>query len=169
MDTDSRRLRHILGTFATGVTVVTVGGQVPHGMTANSFTAVSLDPPLVLVCVERQAIMHAALTETGLFGISVLASHQELVARHFADHRRPLGKAQFQVVDWFPGPHSGAPLIAEAVAHLECALHQVYDGGDHSIFLGRLLSTERRSDANALVFLHGRFRRLDRERTEIPT
>src|SRR5262245_22681639 len=114
---EQQRLRQALGSFATGVTVVTVGGGSPHGMTANSFTSVSLDPPLVLVCVERDAVMHARLEQAGTFGISVLAYQQQAVARHFADRRRPLGQAQFDPVDWHPGPVTATPLIAGAVAH----------------------------------------------------
>ncbi|OLB81245.1 MAG: flavin reductase [Actinobacteria bacterium 13_2_20CM_2_71_6] len=162
-------LRRALGTFATGVTVLTVGGPSPHGMTANSFTAVSLDPPLVLVCVERDAVMHHALARAGRFGISVLEAGQEHVARHFADRTRPLGRAQFDVVDWLPGAASGAPLIVDALAHFECTLWRRYDGGDHTIFVGALLSVERRPDCDALLFCHGRFGCLDRNRSEVTT
>ena len=159
--TTSKALRRTYGTFATGVTVVTVGGAAPHGMTANSFTTVSLDPALVLVCVARDAIMHEALVENGTFGVSVLASHQEAIARHFADNDRPLGQAQFDYVDWEPGLISGVPLIGGAAAQYECGLWRSYDGGDHTIFVGNLLATQRRQEENVLVFLHGRFRQLE--------
>jgi flavin reductase len=161
MDTaDARTLRRGYGTFATGVTIVTVGGPTPHGMTANSFTAVSLDPPLILVCVDRRTVMHTVLMETDEFGISVLAAHQEGVARYFADHRRPLGSRQFDTdtVDWWPGRVTGAPLISGALAHFECEVWRSYDGGDHTIFIGRLLSLDHRPDEDALLFLSGRFR-----------
>lgn len=155
---ERQRLRRAFGTFPTGVTVVTVGGD-PHGMTANSFTAVSLDPPLVLVCVERDAIMHACLLLTSRFGVSVLAADQAEVARHFADRRRALGRAQFDPVAWAAGPVTGAPLITGAVAHFECELWRFYDGGDHTIFLGRLLSARHGPAADPLLFLHGSLRR----------
>lgn len=158
---DATLLRRTLGAFATGVTVVTVGGPDPHGMTANSFTAVSLDPPLVLVCVQRDALMHAVLQRTELFGVSVLAAGQEAVARHFADRRRPLGRAQFDAVGWLPGRRSGAPLLTGAAARLECALWRSYDGGDHSIFIGRLLSLDRHDGHGVLLFVDGRFHQLD--------
>jgi len=158
---DQKQLRRTLGSFATGVTVLTVGGAAQHGMTANSFTAVSLDPPLVLVCVERDAIMHGALTGTRRFGISVLASHQEWIARHFADRRRPLGAEQFAQIDCVPGVFSDAPLINEAAAHLECDLSHSYEGGDHTIFVAHLLAVSRRLDAGVLVFLNGQFHRFD--------
>lgn len=166
---DPRLLRRTLAAFATGVTVVTVGGGIPHGMTANSFTAVSLDPPLVLVCVGRDAMMHQALSDTGRFGISVLAGHQETVARYFADRRRPLGKQQFDFAEWLPGGRTGAPLLVGAAAHFECDLWRCYDGGDHTIFIGRLLTLQRHTDDDALLFVHGAFRQLALQRTEVTT
>ncbi|GAA3865728.1 flavin reductase family protein [Streptomyces sedi] len=153
-------LRRSLGAFATGVTLVTVGGRTPHGMTANSFTSVSLDPPLVLVCVDRGALMHASLESHAHFGLSVLSSRQEPVARHFADRRRPLGAAQFDTVDWFPGRATGVPLIRDALVTLECAVWRGYAGGDHTIYVGRLLTLTDGPEAEALLFHAGRFRQL---------
>jgi flavin reductase (DIM6/NTAB) family NADH-FMN oxidoreductase RutF len=166
---DSQLLRHCFGTFATGVTVITVGGALPHGMTANSFTSVSLDPPLILVCVGHEAHMHGALMRTERFAVSVLASDQEATARHFASQGRQPGTAQFDAVDWLPGQASGAPLLAGAAAHFECELWRTYEGGDHTIFLGRLLTLARRADAEVLLFLNGRFGRLDREHSHLTT
>ncbi|WP_436971337.1 flavin reductase family protein [Micromonospora vinacea] len=166
--TDSKTLRWALAAFATGVTVVTVGGPTPHGMTANSFTAVSLDPPLALVCVGRDAMMHGALTEAGQFGVSVLAAGQEPVARYFADRRRPLGREQFEFAEWQAGSRTGSPLLVGAIAHFECELWQAYDGGDHSIFIGRLVALDRNAD-DALVFVDGQFRQLERERSGATT
>ena len=156
--TDPKVLRRAFGTFATGVTIVTVGGSVAHGMTANSFASVSLDPPLALVCVDKDAIMHTNLTAAGCFGVSILAADQEEIARHFANRWRPLGIAQFEPVSWEPGRLTGAPLIAGAVTHFECELWRAYGGGDHTIFLGKVVSLDRRSDDEVLVFINGRFR-----------
>lgn len=164
---DAKLLRRTFGAFATGVTVVTVGGDTPHGMTANSFASVSLDPPLVLVCVGRSAVMHRILAANGSFGVSVLASHQEGVARHFADRWRPLGLAQFDAVDWLPGRLTGAPLISGALARFECELWQTYDGGDHTIFIGNLLSLDRSIDQDGLLFFRGGFRQVAPERSEM--
>lgn len=167
---DRRLLRHVFGAFATGVTVVTVGGPAPHGMTANSFTTVSLTPPLVSVCVERAAVMHSALATARHFAVSVLAAGQESIARHFADRRRPLGAAQFDVVDWMPGPRTSAPLIAGALAHLECVLWRSYDGGDHSIVVGNLVSAGRADGSDdGLLFVGGRFGQLRHDRSEVTT
>src|SRR5262249_7696680 len=144
-----------------------VGGATPHGMTANSFSSVSLDPPLVLVCVDRDAVMHRILSDVGVFGVSVLASHQEPVARHFANRWRPLGPAQFDSIDWLPGQVTGTRLVAGALARFECRVWRAYDGGDHTIFLGALLSMDRSAEEGALLFYHGRFRHLDPQRSEL--
>lgn len=164
---DRDRMRRVCGAFATGVTILTTGGAAAHGMTANSFTSVSLDPPLLLVCVARDAVMHRKLHETSHFGVSVLAAHQEDVARHFADRWRKLGMAQFDAVDWSPGPVTGVPLIDGALAHFECELLTAYAGGDHTIFVGTVLALDRRDDADALVFVDGRLRRLGRAEMEV--
>jgi flavin reductase (DIM6/NTAB) family NADH-FMN oxidoreductase RutF len=154
---DPRTLRSVLGRFGTGVTVLSVGGAQCHGMTANSFTSLSLDPPLVLACVGKSALMHAAILGAGSYGVSILGAHQERLARYFADRRRPSGVDQFDVTDWFPGTHSGAPLLVGAVAWLECELVDVYDGGDHSIFVGQVLDMGQDSAGGALLFLEGDF------------
>lgn len=159
--TDLGFLRKAFGTFATGVTVVTVSDGTPHGMTANSFTSVSLDPPLVLVCVDRGAVMHGLLSATRHFGISVLAGSQRTAARHFADRSRTLGAAEFDSVDWLPGRVTDVPLIKGALACFECEVWRSHEGGDHTIFLGRLLSAERPADDAPLLFHAGRLSRFD--------
>jgi flavin reductase len=151
-------LRRVFGAFATGVTVVTAGGEIPHGMTANSFTAVSLDPPLILICVGRDALMHDVLDRQTTFAVSILAADQAQVARYFADKRRPVGRDQFDAVAWSPGAYSGAPLIDGSLAHLECELEHRHEAGDHTIYVGRLLSLWRRPGDDALLFLNGQFR-----------
>ena len=158
---DTRMLRQALGTFATGVTVVTVGGDSPHGMTANAFTSVSLTPALVLICVDRNALMLDILQSSRGFGISILAHDQEHVARHFADRRRPLGIAQFADVGWQPGDLTGAPLIEDAVARFECRQWGTYVAGDHTIFVGELLSIDTSSEAEPLLFHRGKFGRTE--------
>ncbi len=153
-------LRDVLAEFATGVTVLTVAGERPHGMTANSVTSVSLDPPLVLCCVARTARMHDAIASTGRLGVSVLGRGQEQLARYFADKRRPEGAAQFDRVDWCPGPYTGAPLLSGALAWLECEVAETYEGGDHSIFLSRVLDATRRDRRlPGLVFFRSAFHR----------
>ncbi|MFD8564614.1 flavin reductase family protein [Streptosporangium canum] len=165
---EAKALRRAFGTFATGVTVVTTGGTIPHAMTANSFTSVSLDPPLVLVCVDRSAVMHRCLTTTGFFGVCVLAAHQEAAARHFADRWRTLGAAQFDDVDWQPGEITGVPLLEGTLARFECELWRTYDGGDHTIFIGKVLSMEQQTDREALLVFNGKFRQITPDWSEVP-
>jgi flavin reductase (DIM6/NTAB) family NADH-FMN oxidoreductase RutF len=157
---DARELRNVLGRFATGVTVLSTGGDNAHGMTANSFTSVSLLPPLVLTCVARTAVMHARIEATRSFGVTVLGSHQERLARYFADRRRPNGIEQFDVTEWFPGPHTGVPLLVDSLAWLECELVATYDGGDHSVFLGHVLGMGREFVGTPLLFCDGQFDQL---------
>ncbi len=121
-------LRKLLGRFATGVTVVTAGRAVPCGMTANAFTSVSLDPPLVLVCVDRSAAIYPTVLADGGFGVSMLSAHQEHVARYFADHSRPRGTEEFAAVEWSPGPGTGAPILHGGLAWLDCSLVTSHEG-----------------------------------------
>lgn len=153
-------LRGILGRFATGITVLTVGGDQPHGMTANAFSSLSLDPPLVLACIGRTAMMHESVHRVGAFGVSVLHGRQERLARWFADSRRPAGAAQFREVDWTPGPVTGSPLLVGGLAWVECALEATHDAGDHTIFIGRVRGLSCSDDNEALLFFGGGYHRL---------
>src|SRR5260370_23462554 len=126
-------------------------------MTGNCFTSVSLDAPMILVCVNRLAAVHHAVLECGSFAVSVLSSCQEHVARHFANHARARGASEFDVVSWAPAPNTGAPVIDGALAWLECELTAVYAAAGHSIFLGSVLATGRGPARHALVFFDGGF------------
>ena len=155
---DRDELRAVFGRFATGVTIVTAGRTHPHGMTANSFTSVSLAPPLVLVCVRREAAMHDVILDHGAYAVSVLSARQGHLARHFANPARPRGGLEFAVAESTPGRRTGAPIMAGSLAWFECRLAAVYDGGDHSIFLGEVLDLGRAPDADdALLFYGGGF------------
>jgi flavin reductase len=161
-DPTSREFRDSVGMFTTGITVVTARSErAGHGMTANAFASVSLDPLLVLVCVVREAMMHKVLDEVGRFAVSVLAADQEDLARYFSDSGRPSGMAQFLPVAWRPGPVTGAPLLEGALAWLECDVEAAYPGGDHSVFLGRVRWVERSLPAgDPLLYFGGDYRRL---------
>jgi flavin reductase (DIM6/NTAB) family NADH-FMN oxidoreductase RutF len=152
---DGKVLRSVFGKFATGVTVVAAGREVPCGMTANSFTSVSVLPPLVLVCVNRTAAIHQAVLESGSFAVSMLSAHQEHIARYFADRSRPRGLAEFDSVDWMPGPGTGSPTIDGALGWLDCSLAASYDGGDHAIFLGSVLASGCGPAHDPLLFFGG--------------
>ncbi|MFC4032416.1 flavin reductase family protein [Streptomyces polygonati] len=157
---DRNELRSVFGAFATGITVVTASGDAPLGMTANSFTSVSLEPPLNLVCVDRTAAIHDVILRDKVFAVSVLSSGQERLATYFASHSRPRGDEEFALVDSVPGPRTGVPVLSGALAWMECRLAAVYDGGDHSIFLGSVLDLGRGTGEDALLFHGGRFHRL---------
>jgi flavin reductase len=148
-------LREVMAQFATGIVVLTAGGDEGHGMTANSFTSVSLDPPMVLCCVSRAARMHEAITAAQAFAVSILGAEQRELAKYFTDWRRPRGMAQFDSVDWVDGPLTGSPLLTGCLAWLECKLVSVYEGGDHSIFLGEVLHSSRGANPQALLFYGG--------------
>jgi flavin reductase (DIM6/NTAB) family NADH-FMN oxidoreductase RutF len=148
-------LRDIMSRFATGVTVLSAPGTCGHAMTANAFTSVSLEPPMVLCCVARPARFHESVLCARSFGVSVLAADQQDLARYFADKRRPHGLAQFEAVDWVPGPRTGSPLLVGALAWLECSVVKVHAGGDHSIFVGRVVTSSRGTNRQALLFYGG--------------
>jgi flavin reductase len=146
--------------FATGITVLTAHGEKAHGMTANAFTSLSLDPPMVLCCVGHTARLHDAILGAGGFGVSILAAEQEGLARYFTDKSRPEGMAQFDRVQWFPGHRTGVPLLTGSLAWIECELAEVYQGGDHSIFLGGVVSASRGA-GQPLLFVGGSFYPVD--------
>lgn len=149
-----------VGRFATGVTVVTTASpSTLHGMTANAFTSVSLNPPLVLVCVARRAWMHDLLLSAASFAVNVLAEDQAATATWFARSDRPFGVEQFARVGWRPAERSRAPLLDGAVAHLDCDLHEALPGGDHSVVLGEVTRLARPVDAPPLLYYEGRYGR----------
>ncbi|MFD7896566.1 flavin reductase family protein [Streptomyces sp. NPDC059568] len=153
------RLREVMSRFATGVTVITVGREHLHAMTANAFSSLSLEPPSVLCSVGHGAVMHQALTSAGRFAVNILEAEQEPLARHFADKNRTLGAAQFDGVEWRPGEHTGAPLLAGSLAWVECELTAAHSFGDHTIFIGTVLEAGRGGDGPGLLFVNGAFGR----------
>ncbi|MFD7446129.1 flavin reductase family protein [Streptomyces sp. NPDC059909] len=157
---EPRLLRDVMSQFATGVVVITVGGDHIHGMTANAFSSVSLDPPAVLCCVAHSAVMHSAITASGRFAVSILGADQQDLSRHFADKNRTLGPAQFDGVGWQPGARSGAPVLSGSLGWLECELTDSHEVGDHSIFIGRVLDAGRSDDRHGLLFFGGAYRQV---------
>ncbi len=146
----SQSLRSCLGRFATGVVVVTFDSEDgPRGITVNSFTSVSMDPPLVLVSVARRASAHHALFDR-TFCVNVLAGDQEALARHFAGSRD---------VDVAWARHDGVPRLPGVLAHLECRPWRTYDGGDHTLFIGEVVDYDYR-DGDALAFHGSQFTRI---------
>jgi len=148
--------RRVLSHFTTGVTIVTTcdGDGRPTGLTASAFCSVSLDPPLVLVCVDHKSQSYPALRERGCFAINILHAEQEVISRRFASTR----------LDKFDGvPHTlselGLPLVDGAIARLECTTVSIHVEGDHTIFVGRV----ERADAPSgepLLYFKGKYERL---------
>ena len=154
---DAATFRHALGRFPSGVTAVTVrdAGGRDYGMTVSAFASVSLDPPLVLVCIGDDATIAGAVAEAGHFAVSVLAENQEAVANRFAtsDTDRFAGTAVVRGI-------TGLALIDGAVVHLECAIVARHRGGDHTIVVGEVLAATAVEDGHPLVYQLGGYRRI---------
>ncbi|MGI8459104.1 MAG: flavin reductase family protein [Propionibacteriaceae bacterium] len=134
------QLRAGMAHFASGVTVVTtVLAGTRHAMTATAFTSVSLQPPLVLVCVGRRSRFHPAVLAAGRWAVSVLSADQRWIADHFARNGRELS-TQFDGVDHDPAPFSGAPVLHGAQTWLDCRTWAVQEAGDHTIVVGLVLA-----------------------------
>jgi flavin reductase (DIM6/NTAB) family NADH-FMN oxidoreductase RutF len=153
-----RELRRALGSFATGVTIVTALDQMgrPRGMTANSFTSVSLRPPLVLVCVATTSFIWQTFARATHFAVNVLGGHQRELSTRFAEHHPD----RFDGVDWSPGA-TGAPVLDGVLAHLECRRYRDVEAGDHMILLGEVVCFDRDSHP-PLVFHQGDYATLAR-------
>lgn len=122
-----------MGRFTTGVTIVTTRtGEVIHGMTANAFMSVSLEPPLVLVSVGQRARLHAYLQEASHYGVSILAAHQQRLSDHFAGRTQEASDPEFVEI-------LGVPLIPGALAHIVAEIAARYPVGDHTLFVGQVL------------------------------
>lgn len=148
--------RYVLGHFATGVTIITTcdGDSRPVGLTASAFTSVSLDPPLVLVCVDHKSQSYPSLLERGRFAVNILGAEQEAVSRRFASTRLDkFDGLAFRMSDW------GLPLIDGALAQLECTTVNTHAGGDHTIFVGRVERAQVGS-GEPLLYYRGRYDRL---------
>ena len=156
MPIEKNELRQVMGHFATGVTVITTlnkAGQM-HGLTANAFTSVSLEPPLLLIAVDKKAESWPAFEESKVFTVNILADNQEALSRRFAVS----GGNKFEGVAYRIGAN-GAPILEGALAYIECTLYAAYEGGDHSIYLGEIRQAEIR-EGKPLVFFRGGYRAL---------
>jgi len=153
---DARELRRVMGLFATGVTVITTrdGSGRLYGLTANAVTSLSLAPPLLLICVDKKAESHPHFLDSKCFIVNILSEHQEELSTRFAKS----GGDKFTGVATVPG-HHGAPLIAGALAHMECVITDTLEGGDHVIHVGRIEHCDV-AEGDPLLFYQGRYRRL---------
>lgn len=155
---DSFEFRQLCGRFATGIGIVTTVDAVgqPVGMTVNSFASVSLDPPLVCVAITHGASMHGALVRASQWAINILESHQETLSRRFAS-----GQAdRFDGIGWHHGPH-GEILLDGTLAQLHCVPHAQVEAGDHTIFLGRVVSGASAEHGKPLLYYRGGYAELE--------
>lgn len=154
---DPREFRNVLGRFASGVTIITteLEGQI-HGMTANAFMSVSLEPPLVLVSVNRQANLHHLLANSGCYGVSILSDDQQALSNHFAGRQ----------VEGLTVPFvrkCNLPVVDGAVAHVIARVVDQHPAGDHTLYIGRVEYLDWR-DGQPLLFYAGKYRQLNVER-----
>jgi flavin reductase (DIM6/NTAB) family NADH-FMN oxidoreductase RutF len=149
---DPRLFRRACAQFATGITVVTVTDEreQPHGLTVNSFTSVSLEPPLVLVSIDLKNAILGHFMSSKVFGINVLAEHQEELSRRFSNALT----RHFDGVAWHAGI-GGAPLLDGVLAHFECETVRAFEAGDHSVLLGEVKQAEFREGKPLLYFNSG--------------
>jgi len=149
---DPAEQRRIMGSFATGVTVVTTSSEPPTGLTANSVTSLSLDPPLVLFAVDKKASSHQAFQDTKCFAMNILTEKQQDISNRFATP----GPKDFSDLE-IKTAETGAPIIADSLGWVDCKLVEVLPGGDHDIFIGEIVAGELNS-GDPLLYFAGKYR-----------
>jgi 3-hydroxy-9,10-secoandrosta-1,3,5(10)-triene-9,17-dione monooxygenase reductase component len=156
---DPLEYRNVIGHFATGVTIVTTAaGDELQGMTANAVASLSLDPIMVLVCVEKNSYTHRVIEQGRVFAVNVLGEHQEDVSRLFAKHAEPeLGSLRGVP---FRRGKTGVPVLEDCLAFLECRVASIHSGGDHSMVLGEVVDQGIVHDVAPLLFFRGKYRGL---------
>jgi len=156
MPIDQQEFRRVLGHFAAGVTIITAVGDdgTPYGLTATAFTSVSLDPPLVLVCVVKRSESHPHFHTSRVFAVNFLATDHEHLSRRFAVS----GGDKFSELGIRVGV-TGAPVLSEALGHLECKTVEIVEAGDHTIFLGQVEAADAR-EGEPLVYFRGGYREI---------
>lgn len=160
----SADLRGALGSFATGVTVITtLGEEHAYGMTANAFTSVSLDPPLVLVCVIKDTAGSKAIANNKVFTVNTLREDQEALSRYFSSRDRPTGQQAFRDVAHRLSPATGCPILDGVAGYLDCRLTAEHEAGDHVIFIGEVAAIGVDRGSRPLLFHHGGYRFLREE------
>lgn len=153
----ARRFRDVLGRFATGVTVITAtSGGEPVGMTCQSFSSVSLTPPLVLFCPAKTSRAWPLIRKSGKFAINLLAEGQEGISNTMATK----GIDKFADVSWQPSPITGSPLIDGTLGYIDCSVHAVHEAGDHYIVVGLVKELESKQATEPLIFSQGKYRSL---------
>ncbi|MGW5074679.1 3-hydroxy-9,10-secoandrosta-1,3,5(10)-triene-9,17-dione monooxygenase reductase subunit [Rhodococcus sp. NPDC004095] len=158
---DPRQFRTVLGQFCTGVTIITTAdGGAPVGFACQSFAALSLDPPLVLFCPTKESRSWAAIERTGKFCVNVLAEEQQEVCARFGS-REP---DKFAGIGWTASP-LGSPIIDNSLAHIDCTVETVHDGGDHYVVFGRVSSMSEVKTERPLLFYRGQYTAIEPDKT----
>jgi flavin reductase len=153
----TREFRDAVGTFATGINVITTRGDDHlYGMTASAFSSVSLDPPLILICIGETAEGAEIISRNKVFAVNVLSAEQEPLSNFFASKSRPRGRDAFRGVDHHEGI-TGSPLLDGAAAHLDCRLAETHGAGDHLIFIGEVAALSIEPEAAPLLFHEGKY------------
>ena len=148
---DQARFREVLGHFATGITIVTATDEgEPVGFSCQSFAALSLDPPMVILAPAKTSTSWPRIARAGAFCVNILGEHQEAVCRAFAVS----GGDKFDGVEWTPGI-TGAPVIADSLAAVECTLGAIYEGGDHELVTGHVVTMEIGGGSPLLFYRSG--------------
>lgn len=156
----SSDLRRVLGAFATGVTVITSrAGEHAYGMTANAFSSLSLDPPLVLVCVIRGTAGAETIERNGAFAVNILAANQEPVSRYFSWKDRPRGAEAFEEI-LHGTAVTDCPVLEGVAGFLDCRLADSHEAGDHVIFIGEVVAIGVDVEVEPLLFHHGSYARV---------
>ncbi|MEO8663709.1 MAG: flavin reductase family protein [Bryobacteraceae bacterium] len=153
---DPKEFRRAVGRFLTGVTITTVRDPEgrPHGLTANSFTSVSLAPPLILLCIDTRARLLDHFMQTAYFAVNILSEQQKDLSNQFAKPNID----RFDGVEWMEG-RFGSPLLPGSLAHLECRLVQSHEAGDHIILIGEVLQLSH-CDGGPLCYFSGAYRHI---------
>lgn len=150
---DTKQFRSVMGTFATGVTVVTtMSDSGPHGMTANAFMSVSLEPPLILVSIDHKARTHQLLPESKYFGVNILRADQENISNHFAGKPNVDEEGLFTIKD-------GVSLLSDSLASISCRLWNSFDAGDHTLYVGEVIDLNL-YEGEPLLFYQGQYRKI---------
>jgi flavin reductase (DIM6/NTAB) family NADH-FMN oxidoreductase RutF len=156
------RYREVMGHFATGITVVTtLEGEQPQGITVNALSSVSLEPPLVMVALDRRRFITPTVRAVGRYGVNVLGADQQGLSDCFANAPVSPGREDFCGASWHRGP-TGMPLIDGSIATLECTIVETFSAGDHDLFIGRVDSLEQhREGVPPLLYFRRRYLRIE--------
>ena len=158
MTIDLSTFRRTMSSFASGVTVVTTQHEGrPYGLTISAFLSLSLQPPLILICVDSKTQMSSMLAQTGIFAVNVLSERQQWLSRGFST-RSVERYEHFCHAEYFAGP-TGAPILVGCAAYIDCRLQTTYDGGDHTIFIGEVQALDY-YDVSPLLYFRGNYHTL---------